>query len=803
MAKYTYSQNNFISGELDPRLEGRNDLKEYNQGAALMENWLPIKTGGVTTRPATNYCTTHLDPSDFTVWATSTGYVVDDLVKFEANPNDGYEIYRCISNHTSLVFATDLGNSLWETYIDSSTGTDTFSQHTYPIVFNEVESYLVVISNHPTAASAWKIYKKDGATYLLLFSSSTVTVDASTPDLSPSGLNVDVADFNFHQIGGILFLCHKSRTVPPILVRRTSDDNFTVESYWNWCLSSMLTTASPNSIRSVPFKKRNTSAIGLTYTIPGAHVITATNALFTAGHVGSYLRIQDASDREIVFKITVFTSNLIVEGVPQAGACTTGAAYLTWALSAWSDEDGWPGVVTSYQSRVVFGGTLSQPDTLWFSAANNLKLMLNYKLTQDITPVTFGASDWDDISNIDYYGAVTDADAFDILLSGGNISTINWAVSNSILQVGTNIGEHSISNVDGFFGPNNYRSVQSTNYGGAGRQPINIQNAIVFITRDRESLRELSYSEENGANTSRLLSILSSEMVAHNSSPADNLGFRQIVYQASEGIIWALTDSDELVSLTIERSSNVLAWAKHTLASGSNGMVIKSLAILPDSNGKDSLIIQTKRFLDVQFKFDIEVIDSNGSLDSLFPLTGYTYKRGHINLDYAQLTVGQTEGANTADANNNSVGETVAVFYKGLYQGTEVVKLGGSVNYIDIDQSSYNAGEIYIGYPYICDINSMAIEAGSKTGDSQIQVGRIDTLYLRIFRGFRFKVGTDVNNLEEEVLQDASNPLNLYTGDKRVSVAGTSNEIQRFYIRVDQPYPMTLLSVGVRGQIQD
>lgn len=52
---YTVLQNNFISGEISPLLEGRLDTARYQTGLSLCENFLPIRQGGLKRRPGTKY----------------------------------------------------------------------------------------------------------------------------------------------------------------------------------------------------------------------------------------------------------------------------------------------------------------------------------------------------------------------------------------------------------------------------------------------------------------------------------------------------------------------------------------------------------------------------------------------------------------------------------------------------------------------------------------------------------------------------------------------------------------------------
>jgi hypothetical protein len=53
MSKITLTKTSFTSGEIDPALYGRVDLRAYDEGAATLENVLVQRTGGVTRRPGT------------------------------------------------------------------------------------------------------------------------------------------------------------------------------------------------------------------------------------------------------------------------------------------------------------------------------------------------------------------------------------------------------------------------------------------------------------------------------------------------------------------------------------------------------------------------------------------------------------------------------------------------------------------------------------------------------------------------------------------------------------------------------
>lgn len=76
MSSYTSAQNNFISGELSPLMEGRNDTARYQSGLSICENFLPIRQGGLKRRPGTRYAGSPAAQCILIPLITASGYYV-------------------------------------------------------------------------------------------------------------------------------------------------------------------------------------------------------------------------------------------------------------------------------------------------------------------------------------------------------------------------------------------------------------------------------------------------------------------------------------------------------------------------------------------------------------------------------------------------------------------------------------------------------------------------------------------------------------------------------------------------------
>lgn len=93
MPKVTHNQTNFTAGELSPKLYGRVDLAKYANGAAVLENIIPLVQGGALSRPGTRYVcpSAYGDETTANYGLSSTSR----LVPFVFNRNQSYVLEFC------------------------------------------------------------------------------------------------------------------------------------------------------------------------------------------------------------------------------------------------------------------------------------------------------------------------------------------------------------------------------------------------------------------------------------------------------------------------------------------------------------------------------------------------------------------------------------------------------------------------------------------------------------------------------------------------------------------------------------
>jgi hypothetical protein len=214
-----------------------------------------------------------------------------------------------------------------------------------------------------------------------------------------------------------------------------------------------------------------------------------------AGTVGGIASNQINGNRtvaEIVdddkFVITVGSnanSSEIGGGTPKI---TTKAPTTSWEEQSYSVLRGFPGAVTFHQNRLVFGGTLSQPDSIWFSKSGQYY-------------------------NFDV-GIGKDDEAIHITASIGEINQIRHLVSNRDLQVFTATSEMYIPAFSSQpITPTNIIVRRQTPFGCDFVRPQPLDGATLFVQKGGAIVREYVFSDVESAYIANPISLISSHLI--------------------------------------------------------------------------------------------------------------------------------------------------------------------------------------------------------------------------------------------------------------------------------------------------
>lgn len=211
------------------------------------------------------------------------------------------------------------------------------------------------------------------------------------------------------------------------------------------------------------------------------------------------------------------------------------AATYKWSEGAWSDYRGWPRTVEHHEQRCLYGGSSSYPQTIWASI------------------IAEEDADYDDF---DAGQIVVGSDAWTYTLPGMN--PIQWLKSTEYLMVGTTSGVVRVGSSDKPINPTwpAMARVQAQN-GCDYLQPVHAVDAILYVERGGQKIRELTYSYASDRYVAPDMTILSEDITGD--------GITQIAVQnRSDPILWLIREDGVLLSFTYQRKNDIYAWSQHT-----------------------------------------------------------------------------------------------------------------------------------------------------------------------------------------------------------------------------------------------
>lgn len=230
-----------------------------------------------------------------------------------------------------------------------------------------------------------------------------------------------------------------------------------------------------------------------------------------------------------------------------------------WSLGAWSEDQGYPSVVTYYQDRLVFAATPSQPQTEWASRTAKYNEFDRSVPVVDSDPIT-------QTLNARQINSIRELVPLDQLIS--ITATASWATP----QRGQAWTPETIGfSPQSFFGCAPIRSVQTG-------------DAALFVENHQTRIRDLQYQFESDKFAGNDLTVFSRHLFSRTNSIVD------MDYQNEpHGILWVVRLDGTLASCTYLKEQQVIGWARHE----TDGFV-ERVCCLPE-NGGDALYLLVRR----------------------------------------------------------------------------------------------------------------------------------------------------------------------------------------------------------------
>jgi hypothetical protein len=351
---------------------------------------------------------------------------------------------------------------------------------------------------------------------------------------------------DFTQGADTMFLFEE--TLAPRRLRRFADDNWTLDTA---------------PFIEVPFEEpgsypASTMTASVATPVGGAVTMTAGSAIFSAGDVGSSIKINGG-----IVKLTTYTDTTHMSGViQQVLASTVAAPANAWGLHAlaWSASRGYPRTGTLYEQRLVVGGSPTFPQTIWGSGTG---------------------------AYLDFTMGVEDDDAFAFTIASDQVNPIQFLASSRALVAFTSGGEFTVvGGLEKPLTPTNAQVRQRSNYGCARVRPVRIRDAELFVQRAGTKVRSFAYNVTTDDWTAPDIAVMAEHLTS--------AGVIDICWQQEPTpIIWGVRADGVLVSVTYDKDQDVIGWAAHT---GFTGFV-ESIATIPDATS-DQVWIVVRRTID-------------------------------------------------------------------------------------------------------------------------------------------------------------------------------------------------------------
>ena len=414
----------------------------------------------------------------------------------------------------------------------------------------------------------------------------------------------------------------------------------------------------------------------------------------------------------------------------------------------------YPKCVSFFEQRLVFAGTINNPQTLWFSKSG------------DYENFTTGTAD---------------ADAMIYTIASNQVNAIESIKATRTLIVMTTGGEFTVTSgaTQDPITPTNLNIRKQSNYGSAGVDAVSVGNSTLFLQRAKRKIRELAYNFDTDSYIAPDLTILAEHIT--------DSGVVQMDYQQEPfSIVWCVRDDGKLVGLTYNRLQDVVAWHGHDF--GGTNAKCKSVAVIDIDTAEDQVYVIVERTIDGATKKYVEYLstyDFNSSLTEFhFVDSGLAYSGS---------------STTTLSGLSHLEGQTVKVIVDGATHPDRVVSSGS----ISLERSATTAK---VGLGFISTLQTMRLDEGFR-GTDQTKTKRIYDVTVRFFETVGAKVGPNETNLDEIPFRDSSAsmtaPVPLFTGDKETEFPSDYGTDGFVLVKQEQALPMTILALYPRLETHD
>ena len=398
----------------------------------------------------------------------------------------------------------------------------------------------------------------------------------------------------------------------------------------------------------------------------------------------------------------------------------------SWYEQSFSALRGYPAAITFHENRLVFAGTIAQPDSIWFSKQSRY---YNFDL-----------------------GDAEAADSIHVTASLGEVNQIRHLVSNRDLQVFTASSEMYVPSFEAQpLTPTNVQVKRQTPFGIDYVRPQLLDGASIFVQTGGNIIREYIYTDTEAAYTSVAISGISSHLVRN---PIEMNTLNGAV-DRSESYLFMINDDGKMAVFNSNRAEKRAGWVEFS------------------SQGRfhSSVTVDEKVFVSL-------VVDIGDGTENIV-LCQLTYDH---NMDYAKDYTG-TAGVFDVSA-DFADGAVVNVVNGNNYVGEFTVASGN----VDVSAVDPNLTAAEIGYKFDVNLITNPIDVNLANGPATGRPRALASTILDLNNTLSISVN-NTNLVIRQVRDDLSQQLEPFTGKKEFRLMGYSRDPQ-IRISQSAPLPL-------------
>jgi len=706
----------FNAGEWSPRAHGRVDAPGYKRALSLCENFIPTPQGSLLMRAGTK----------------RAGEVGDGrLIPFLSSEG---ERYMLVLKDAKLSVYTEAGvlaeiapNIILNGRFDAD-----LSHWTVGGYYCEVRSGVCAMIDDAAGGVGGEYIKQVPAT--VIGGNYRLTFDAWSDDAT-AGLYVRVTSIP----GGDLV------SVYPALTRERQrfTYNFTAN---NGAEDVIFNRTGPQSPPGVEFPFTYVDDVVLIRT--DGTTVTELAAPWAVAHLADIQYDGEPAQNRVVFVHPNMQPQVLVFSAPATWELY--AAPFASKPGSWAGTN-WPRAVEmGFQGRSWFAGTPVSPHTVWYSKSG-------------------------DPFNFDTGTAQPDESSLFVVSTKG---AIHWLRGQKNLLAGSSVLEHSASGSNRIIIPGDVDVQDQSAFGSAAVQAQHIGDEVIFVGRDRRTIRALSYDwgTKNGWVTQAL------SFIAEHMMKGKQVKELHFTYNP-DPLLFVLFTDGTLVGSVHDRGAQIEAWFRAPIGN------VRSCGML---DGDDGGVLWA-------------IVERSGEyILEMLPLhdVGVQY------LDSWVTGVISTPDPDSDPSHFHTpypVGTAVRVFVDGLLEpGEYVTEAGHSTGSLILLPSEYGGSTAVVGLAYRARATTLPLEGGNPGGTMQGKESHYSVLMVRLNDSAPVLLGKAGGDLERvgdgrpfSTLLDAAEAL--LTGDYSVGNVSLGASAK---VSIEQDLPFRTEVCALFGDVQ-